>query len=129
VDLAIRIDPPDADPRPEPLGPGHDDGPLHDLSRIRGAPEEGPVEPFVILAVDGIGAKRLGIEEVPSDNQRCARWNGLATTGPLLLGRSHLGDRSATIAELSEDDRHSLLNVIDGLVTKSRIRTLAGGVS
>ena len=26
-------------------------------------------------------------------------------------------------------DRASLLNVIDGLVTKSRVRTLAGGVS
>lgn len=40
-----------------------------------------------------------------------------------------LGDRLAAIAELDDDDRHSLLNVIDGLVTKSRIKTLAGGVS
>jgi gluconate kinase len=40
-----------------------------------------------------------------------------------------LGDRLAAIAELNDDDRASLLNVIDGLVTKSRVRTLAGGVS
>jgi transcriptional regulator with XRE-family HTH domain len=48
---------------------------------------------------------------------------------PLHASENVLGERLATIAELDEDDRHSLLNVIDGLVTKSRIKALASGVS
>jgi transcriptional regulator with XRE-family HTH domain len=48
---------------------------------------------------------------------------------PLHAPENILGDRLAAIAELNDDDRSSLLNVIDGLVTKSRVRTLAGGVS
>jgi len=37
-----------------------------------------------------------------------------------------LGDRLAAVAELSEEDLASLLNVLDGLVAKSRLRALAG---
>ncbi|MGH9268010.1 MAG: helix-turn-helix domain-containing protein [Acidimicrobiales bacterium] len=48
---------------------------------------------------------------------------------PLHSPENILGDRLAAIAELNDDDRSSLLNVIDGLVTKSRVRTLAVGVS
>ena len=48
---------------------------------------------------------------------------------PLHAPENILGDRLAAIAELNDDDRSSLLNVIDGLVTKSRVKTLAGGVS
>jgi transcriptional regulator with XRE-family HTH domain len=44
---------------------------------------------------------------------------------PLRGPENILGDRLAAIAELSDDDRHSLLNVIDGLVTKSRIKAIA----
>lgn len=48
---------------------------------------------------------------------------------PLHSPENILGDRLASIAELNDDDRSSLLNVIDGLVTKRRVRTVAGGVS
>ena len=37
-----------------------------------------------------------------------------------------LGDRLAAIGELSADDLSSLLNVVDGLVAKSRLRAMAG---
>lgn len=46
---------------------------------------------------------------------------------PLHTPENVLGDRLAAIAELDDDNRHSLLNVIDGLVTKARIKTIAGG--
>ncbi len=42
--------------------------------------------------------------------------------GPL---GEHLGD----LAELSEEDRSTLLNVLDGLVAKSRLKALGGGIS
>lgn len=42
--------------------------------------------------------------------------------GPL---GEHLGD----LAELSEEDRSALLNVLDGLVAKSRLKALVGGIS
>ncbi|HTZ85566.1 MAG TPA: helix-turn-helix transcriptional regulator [Solirubrobacteraceae bacterium] len=42
--------------------------------------------------------------------------------GPL---GEHLGD----LAELSEDDRAALLRVLDGLVARSRLKALAGGIS
>ena len=48
---------------------------------------------------------------------------------PLHTPDNVLGDRLAAIAELDDDNRHSLLNVIDGLVTKARIKTIAGDVS
>lgn len=48
---------------------------------------------------------------------------------PLHSPENILGDRLAALAELNDDDRSPLLKVIDGLVTKSRVRTLAGGVS
>ena len=48
---------------------------------------------------------------------------------PLHAAENILGDRLAALAELNDDDRHSLLNVIDGLVTKSRLKTLAGGIN
>jgi transcriptional regulator with XRE-family HTH domain len=40
-----------------------------------------------------------------------------------------LGDRLAGLSELSPDDLASLLNVLDALVTKSRFKALAGGIS
>lgn len=40
-----------------------------------------------------------------------------------------LGDRLAVVAELSDEELGVLRSVIDGLVAKSRLRTLAGGVS
>lgn len=42
--------------------------------------------------------------------------------------REHPRRPARRIAEGNDDDRSSLLNVIDGLVTKSRVRTFAGGV-
>lgn len=46
---------------------------------------------------------------------------------PLHAPENILGDRLTAIAELNDDDRTAPLNVIDGLVTKSRVRTLASG--
>ncbi|MDQ6722351.1 MAG: helix-turn-helix domain-containing protein [Candidatus Dormibacteraeota bacterium] len=40
-----------------------------------------------------------------------------------------LGDRLGTVAELTDDELGVLRSVIDGLVAKSRLRALAGGVS
>lgn len=40
-----------------------------------------------------------------------------------------LGDHLATIAELSDDDLHLVASFIDALVTKTRLKTLAGGIS
>ncbi len=40
-----------------------------------------------------------------------------------------LGDRVGTVAELTDDELGVLRSVIDGLVAKSRLRALAGGVS
>lgn len=48
---------------------------------------------------------------------------------PLHAPENILGDRLTAIAELNDHDRASLLNVIDGLVTKSRVRTLASDAS
>ena len=48
---------------------------------------------------------------------------------PLHAAENTLGDRLSAVAELSEDDLASLRNVIDGLVAKSRLKALAGGIS
>ena len=43
---------------------------------------------------------------------------------PLHAPENILGERLHTLAELDDNDRASLLNVIDALVTKHRVRTL-----
>jgi transcriptional regulator with XRE-family HTH domain len=48
---------------------------------------------------------------------------------PLHSAEDALGDHLAAVAELPPDDLASLLNVIDGLVAKNRLKTLAGGLS
>lgn len=48
---------------------------------------------------------------------------------PLHAAENVLGDRLGAIAELDDQDRASLLNVIDGLVTKSRLKVMTGGLS
>lgn len=40
-----------------------------------------------------------------------------------------LGDRLAQVAELPEGDLVALVSVVDGLVAKSRLKALAGGLS
>lgn len=40
-----------------------------------------------------------------------------------------LGDRLAGLNELTDHDRHLVLSFIDALVTKTRLKALAGGVS
>jgi transcriptional regulator with XRE-family HTH domain len=45
---------------------------------------------------------------------------------PLHAADNGLGDRLAGIGELSDDDRSALLNVLDGLVAKRRLKVLAG---
>jgi hypothetical protein len=53
------------------------------------------------------------------------------TGGELVGGRrpGPLGEHLGDLAELSEEDRSSLLNVLDGLVAKSRLKALVGGIS
>jgi len=46
---------------------------------------------------------------------------------PLHAPDHGLGDRLADIGELSDEDRASLLSVVDAFVTKTRVRALAGG--
>ena len=48
---------------------------------------------------------------------------------PLHSAEDALGDRLTTIAELGDDDLHLVLSFIDALVTKNRLRTLAGGIT
>ncbi len=48
---------------------------------------------------------------------------------PCTRPRTPWGDRLSGVAELGEEDVVALANVIDGLVAKSRLRTLAGGIS
>lgn len=48
---------------------------------------------------------------------------------PLHSAEDALGDRLATIAELGDDDLHLALSFIDALVTKNRLRALAGGIN
>jgi hypothetical protein len=39
------------------------------------------------------------------------------------------GDRLTALSELSGDDLASLLHMLDALVAKNRLKTLAGGIS
>ncbi|MHB1820922.1 MAG: helix-turn-helix domain-containing protein [Streptosporangiaceae bacterium] len=48
---------------------------------------------------------------------------------PLHASADALGDRLAAVAELPPEDLASVLNIIDGLVAKNRLKTLAGGLS
>jgi transcriptional regulator with XRE-family HTH domain len=48
---------------------------------------------------------------------------------PLDAAENILGDRLAGVAELNDEDATALRNVIDGLIAKSRLRTLASDVS
>jgi transcriptional regulator with XRE-family HTH domain len=48
---------------------------------------------------------------------------------PFRSAEDALGDRLATIAELGDHDRELVLSFIDALVTKTRLKTLAGGIS
>ncbi len=43
---------------------------------------------------------------------------------PLHAAEDAFGDRLAVVAELGQDDLAALLNVLDGLVMKSRLKTL-----
>ena len=48
---------------------------------------------------------------------------------PLHAKEDVLGDRLADIADLGDQDRASLLNVIDALITKTRLRAITSGDS
>ncbi len=48
---------------------------------------------------------------------------------PLHTAENSLGDHLANISELSDEDLATLRNVIDGLIAKTRLRTIAGGIS
>jgi transcriptional regulator with XRE-family HTH domain len=48
---------------------------------------------------------------------------------PLHAVEHNLGNRLAALDELSEEDMASLLHMVDALVAKNRLKTLAGGVS
>jgi transcriptional regulator with XRE-family HTH domain len=48
---------------------------------------------------------------------------------PLHSAEDVLGDRLATLTELTDEDLALVLSFIDALVTKNRLKALAGGVS
>jgi transcriptional regulator with XRE-family HTH domain len=48
---------------------------------------------------------------------------------PLHSAEDVLGDRITTLGELGTDDLHLVTSFIDALVTKNRLRTLAGGIT
>ena len=47
---------------------------------------------------------------------------------PLRSGEDVLGDRIASLSELGEEDLKLVLSFIDALVTKNRLKVLAGGL-
>jgi transcriptional regulator with XRE-family HTH domain len=47
---------------------------------------------------------------------------------PLHSAENLLGDHLANVGELSSEDLSALMSVLDGLVAKSRLKTLAGGL-
>lgn len=75
----------------------------------------------------------------PSDAVvRLAEGFGVSTDYLLVVGAQRrpfrspedsLGDRLVTISELSDHDRELVLSLIDALVTKTRLKTLASGIS
>lgn len=48
---------------------------------------------------------------------------------PLHTAEHNLGDRLANLNELSDDDLASLLHMLDALVAKNRLKTLAAGMN
>jgi transcriptional regulator with XRE-family HTH domain len=48
---------------------------------------------------------------------------------PLHTAEHNLGDRLTALSEISGDDLNSLLHMLDALVAKNRLKTLAGGIS
>src|SRR5437879_11403694 len=52
VDLAIVVDAPDPNPRPEVLGARRDDGAFDYGGEVSGVPQEGPVQALVVLVVE-----------------------------------------------------------------------------
>lgn len=46
---------------------------------------------------------------------------------PLHVADHGLGDRLAALAELDDDDRNNLLSMLDALITRKRLKALAGG--
>ncbi len=48
---------------------------------------------------------------------------------PLHSAEDALGDRLADVGELGAEDLHLVLSFIDALVTKNRLKALAGGIS
>ena len=69
----------------------------------------------------------LGSTAQPSGNKtRACTTDEVTMEGPgPARSMNILGDRLAGVAELSDDDANALRNVIDGLIAKSRLRTLA----
>jgi hypothetical protein len=64
---------------------------------------------------------KVGISRPPPHRRRPRR--------PLHSAEDALGDRLTIIAELADDDLHLVLSFIDALVTKNRLRALAGGIN
>jgi hypothetical protein len=62
---------------------------------------------------------------LPRDNGQLGAGRSTAARAAVNI----LGDRLAAVAELGDDELAVLNGVIDGLVAKSRLRALAGGVS
>jgi hypothetical protein len=58
-----------------------------------------------------------------------SRGSCVAWRRPLHVADHGLGARLTDIGELPDEDRAALLNVLDALVTKHRLKTLAGGIN
>ncbi len=52
---------------------------------------------------------------------------GMAPSAGIAYIGDALGDNLAAIAELGDDDLHSVQNFVDALITRARLKTLAGG--
>ena len=82
--------------------------------------ENGRITPSLDAIVRIAEALNVSIDHLLVDN---------VPRRPLHTVEHALGDRLAVIAELGDDELATLNNVIDGLVARTRLRALTGGIS
>jgi len=78
--------------------------------------EHGRITPSLDVAVRLAQALNVSLDYLAIDN---------VPRRPLHVADHGLGDRLAQLSELDDDDRQSLLHMLDALLTRKRLRVLA----
>ncbi|HEY5286703.1 MAG TPA: helix-turn-helix domain-containing protein [Solirubrobacteraceae bacterium] len=79
--------------------------------------EHGRITPSLDVAIRLAQALNVSLDYLAIDN---------IPRRPLHIADHGLGDRLGQLAELDDDDRQSLLHMLDALLTRKRLRILAG---